>query len=464
MLALIKSIKALFTSRRAIVALACVAAFALFVPNVIFAEVIEACAIVVGAWIISDGIRSTGTKALLIAMILSSSSLAMSGTDICRAATVRVRNGTIVGSGTVFRETPDAIYVLTNAHVTGVQLNRQVLCEFWRRGHQSRPVPGTTVAIAYRQGAYRDVAVVRVALTSLGAYRPPIIPLAADQTAADYSYVFSVGCAAGRWPSAIEGFGLSVGDQQGKGDVVRFVPAPAGGRSGSALFDVRGWPQIIGLIAWRSSDAGGHNLDGFGESSAHGIAMTHREVWSALRGETQTAIRSAPQFALPPDAIPVQANVPQRATGRPASRPQTQSKDQGQDAPATPIPEPQTGDASDAVLLYSDPAAVAGDSYPITIQAYGSGSNCPQGQCPPGGCPPGYQAPPGYQQPPGDQLFPSWRERWESGQPAPPSQQPLWLRFAPWVGQVAAVLVVLWLASKVERLHAAASPAKSPDK
>ncbi len=112
-----------------------------------------------------------------------------------------------------------------------------------------------------------------------------------------------------RWPRAFEGFAFRL--NQSGGDTVHFVPVPAGGRSGSALFDLSGpEPHIVGLIAWRSSAEGDHGLDGRGETHGYGIAMTHQEVWAGLSGRTST---STVLLVPPPGAV----QLPRRAVSQP---------------------------------------------------------------------------------------------------------------------------------------------------
>lgn len=206
---------------------------------------------------------------------------------VCHAATVRVRAGNSMGSGTVFRETEQACYVLTNAHVVGQRLDARCSVEFWRTGYQSSPVPATVVAVAYAKQGNRDVAVLRVMRAALGGYDPPSIPIAPAEQRPDYRYLYSVGCAAGRWPTSFEGHGIEL--QQSPASVLKFVPQPAGGRSGSGIFDVSGsWPAIVGLLTWRS-DGGDHSFDGRGEDGGHGMAQTHVEIHAALAGRPQTS-------------------------------------------------------------------------------------------------------------------------------------------------------------------------------
>ena len=307
--------------------------------------------ILIAAWIIGDSIRST--KAILLAVALSMfGTIATAGDlhDTCREATVRIRNGNSMGSGTLFRESEEHLYVLTNAHVAGTGLGNRVQVEFWKEGHQSRPIEAETVAVAYIPRAYRDIAVVRVDRRALGNYRPPVIPLADSQDSFNYQNIFSVGCPSGRWPTAFEGFALR--RQANGGDTIHFVPMPAGGRSGSAIFDVNGGEaQIIGLIAWRSTDSGGHGLDGRGETHGYGIAMTHQEVWAGLSGKQTTS--SVLLLVPPPDAVPLSTKVEEeKATAK----------------PEVADGEENQGESDEVILKYSDPFAIERDVESIRAQ------------------------------------------------------------------------------------------------
>lgn len=208
-----------------------------------------------------------------------------------RDAVVRIRRATGVGSssvgtGTVFRVSERYAYVLTNAHVAGTRPGGDVALDFWCRGHQSIAVSGRVVWTAYRPTRRRDIAVVRIDLADLGGYRPPSVPIADDDVGVASGTVVTIGCGGGRWPSSMRGFVVNDDGTRHDTRAVRFVPMPAGGRSGSALLDdVDGGLRIVGLVAWRSTDAGGHSLDGRDESHGVGIAMTHREIRAAMRGE-----------------------------------------------------------------------------------------------------------------------------------------------------------------------------------
>lgn len=402
---LLAKLRGLVASRRFWVA---VATIGWIVFSHQFSSLFLGVAIVAGAWIVGDSMRPAKSAVVLALLLVLPGVLdAADPYEVCRAATVRVRNKSTVGTGTVFRHSDQHVYCLTNAHVAGVNLGNQVSVEFWRLGHQSRQVPGETVVVSYVRGAYRDVAVVRVDRRFLGDYLPPVIPIEADGTAADYARLYSVGCAAGRWPSAFEGFGIAKPNVAG--DVLHFVPTPAGGRSGSGLFKLDGdWPTIIGVIGWRSASAADHSFDGFSEAHGYGIAMTHREIWAALRGDE-----------------PRSSYVPFLSDLAPPGVVQCQATDKG--SPDEKRAKTKTGSGGDGsvVLEFSDPIALAPDAVPLqAYDAYG------QGYCGPNGCPPQNPQQPQER----DRLFPSLPvpPRYDGGGQvvAPPAFA--WRELIPW--------------------------------
>lgn len=203
-----------------------------------------------------------------------------------RAATVRVRSGNSVGTGTFFLKRENGNYcVLTNSHVAG-RKGGQVSLQMWYKGYLSKPVTGTVTFSIMARNYYRDVAVIEVPENAFGDYRPPVIPLAPKEYESDFTRLYSFGCGAGSWLTNWEGHAFRQESQSG--DVINFFPQPAGGRSGSAIFSADG-KYIIALIAWRSM-GGQHSLDGSGESSSqYGIAMTKDEVWAAFSGTAPTS-------------------------------------------------------------------------------------------------------------------------------------------------------------------------------
>lgn len=163
----------------------------------------------------------------------------------CFEATCRITSGPSCGSGCVFDRSDGYLYVLTNAHV--VTRSDTVRCEFWRDGRQSSPVLARVVFRDERA----DVAVVAVPESVFGGRLPKVIPLSDPATRPESGEpVFSVGCALGNWPTAWIGRLLSASPEE-----TRFLPPPANGRSGSAVFDAEG-TRIVGLIFGRDETHG----------------------------------------------------------------------------------------------------------------------------------------------------------------------------------------------------------------
>lgn len=170
----------------------------------------------------------------------------------CIDATCRITSGNARGTGCCFEVANGSVYVLTNAHVVGGK--RQVECEFWSQGHQSRKLTGTVVALA-RDPA--DAAVISIPIAQFGGRLPVAVPLAGRNVRLSPGQtIISAGCAKGAWSTAWKGHVL-----QETGDDVRFTPTPADGRSGSAIFNEDG-TQIVALLNARAVD------------SSHGIAVS----------------------------------------------------------------------------------------------------------------------------------------------------------------------------------------------
>ena len=194
--------------------------------------------------------------------------------DLQRAmdATCRVRssNGSS-GTGCAFDRDSDEVFVLTNHHVAG-GIGSRVTCEFWRDGYASPRMPGRVVWSSFAPNGYRDISIISIQASAFPPSVSPATVRLGNVGAAIPDSVASVGCANGGWPTAW--VGRVVG---GHARTIEFVPPPAGGRSGSALFSPDG-ERIVGLIAWRTSN---------GTGRAMGLA----EIHAALRGEATASVR-----------------------------------------------------------------------------------------------------------------------------------------------------------------------------
>ena len=172
------------------------------------------------------------------------------------------------GTGCVFEISGGRVFVLTNAHVATSSALR---LEFWREGHVSQPLRGTTVL----RSPEADTAVVVVAAEAFQGMLPAAIPLApptyrvqAGQTVA------SVGCAEGQWSTAWKGHVL--GYDRAEGHDVAFDPPPANGRSGSAIFDADG-RQIVALLHARREEDRSYGL-------AVNLEVIHRAIYGKAAG------------------------------------------------------------------------------------------------------------------------------------------------------------------------------------
>ncbi len=198
---------------------------------------------------------------LVLALVLPQARAAAALAD-CIDATCRVSTPQgAVGTGCVFDRSGGSVLVLTNAHVVGSQY--QVGCQFWRDGHPSGVLPGRVVLAS--QAA--DMAVIWLPETAFEGAVPRAVPLAGrDELAQPGQTVLSVGCSRGTWPTAWKGLALGYRD----GDL-RFMPPPAEGRSGSAIFDEQG-ERILGLVRARDDQRG------------EGIATPVQALYPALAG------------------------------------------------------------------------------------------------------------------------------------------------------------------------------------
>jgi hypothetical protein len=172
------------------------------------------------------------------------------------------------GSGCVFEIRQGYVYVLTAAHVVGP--NSQVQCEFWRFGHQSQPLAGAVIA----RSEAADVAIVALQESSFGGILPAAIPIAPrDYAAPAGTTITSVGCAQGGWSTGWKGHVLDCQDQ----DLI-FLPPPANGRSGSAIFDAEG-KMILAVIRARAAD------------DSEGVATLAAVLYETLSREKDSGFR-----------------------------------------------------------------------------------------------------------------------------------------------------------------------------
>jgi len=219
------------------------------------------------------------------------------GLDHSLDATCRVRTADgSTGSGCVFAIAEGRVWIITASHVVGKA--RQAACEFWREGHQSRPL---AAAVAGYNASY-DVATLVVPVESFGGVLPKVVPLAPpDYVVRPGETITSAGCARGAWATGVKGHALGYW-----GSELRFTPPPADGRSGSAIFDCDG-KYVIGVVTARRT-----------AGEIYGIATSIQAVYAAFgRADQQSSAMAALAAAtvqspgrLTPVAGPILAQCP----------------------------------------------------------------------------------------------------------------------------------------------------------
>jgi len=279
-------------------------------------------------------------------------------------ATCRVRAGG-TGSGVVWQIDDQFVWLLTNAHVvdtssSAARAGDAVKCDFWHRGHKLDDLDGY---IKLRSGEV-DVAVIAVPKQQFPVL-PPVITFAREDLVLNPGEpVFSVGCANGAHPTAFKGHIIGYSERG-----VEFYPPPAGGRSGSALFN-EGGTQIIGLVHKRAGEPGSNGST----SWTHGLAVPIQSVRYAMYGDSGLNMRYNDASIYPPIKVETLIPLDGRITGdfdvypklvRPSEKrlrwgaqyqayPQRFRCPPGQQCPQ-PQPQPQPQPRYDAMPPYQAP-------------------------------------------------------------------------------------------------------------
>lgn len=182
-----------------------------------------------------------------------------------------------MGSGCVFERSNQSVWILTNAHVVG--RDARVQCEFWLHGHNSQPLTGRVLLTNQRE----DIALLWLPESDFGGLPPEAIPLAPpDYAVRPGQTLVSIGCAQGAWPTAWKGHAIEQTATE-----LRFVPPPANGRSGSAVFDEDG-KQILALVCARD------------EQRAEGIAIPVQVIYRTVGQPNTEKTQACPGGTCPP--------------------------------------------------------------------------------------------------------------------------------------------------------------------
>lgn len=207
-------------------------------------------------------------------------------------AVVRVESDRTYGSGTVFSESKDAYFILTNFHVVGNV--DKVDIDFFVVGKHHKRVKGDVMWKKLDERRSIDLAVVKVLKSSLGDHKPLVIKLAPKDVNVDVGdTIYSMGFPHARW--AMGWFGIVTKDDR----IMHFHPTPFAGQSGSSLLTtIDGQTYIVAIIGWKTRE---DSVKSNGKLGGYGIAMHVSVLYDLIgdRNESDTTGREIRRTTIP---------------------------------------------------------------------------------------------------------------------------------------------------------------------
>jgi hypothetical protein len=158
---------------------------------------------------------------------------------LAESPSVRVRISGSCGSGFIAGADSDAAYVITNAHVVGTSIGREVTIDVVSSG-QSRSVRGRVVLAMYHSQRLIDAAIVRVEGLRAQRYMPM---LKEPPTGQPFATRGAPRCV---WPLVTKPFDRVIVSPNSP--LIRGLPDAIPGQSGSGIFNSDG--NAIALLAW----------------------------------------------------------------------------------------------------------------------------------------------------------------------------------------------------------------------
>ena len=219
---------------------------------------------------------------VLIASVLVCGN-AVASMDDCFRATCRINvsggQDETKGTGCVFdSDTGGNVWILTCRHV--VNSGTQYKLDFWSEGGPQFEPVNATLAFLVPQC---DSAVLTVPREVFGSNVPTAIPLSQHSPAAGEK-ITSVGCANGSWATGWQGHVL--GYSTSREPAMHFLPVPADGRSGSAIFNADG-TEIVAVLFARLND------------STQGLAVPIEDLTGQFSQSQSRYIRTSREFSGP---------------------------------------------------------------------------------------------------------------------------------------------------------------------
>lgn len=170
----------------------------------------------------------------------------------------KVRINRSAGTGFVYNEDDDNIWVMTAGHIVnsyGNQIGEKVFLYFYYKDDEnfrsSPPITGEIVWMVdnskgdpLRVDIYEDLAIIKVPKKNLSIYPLPLVAKfdSVKNKISEKQSVLTTGCEAAAKPTTLRGYVKS-----SSRDKFSILPATSKGRSGSAVFNVK-TKKIIGIV------------------------------------------------------------------------------------------------------------------------------------------------------------------------------------------------------------------------
>jgi hypothetical protein len=152
---------------------------------------------------------------------------------------VRVRISGSCGSGFIAGADSQSAYIVTNAHVVGTQIGREVTIDILSAG-QMRSLRGRVILAMYHSQRLIDAAIVRVDSLRAARYLPMIKDVPSKRP---FSTRGAPRCV---WPLVVKPFDQVI--ISSNSPLIRGLPDSIPGQSGSGIYDADG--NAIALLAW----------------------------------------------------------------------------------------------------------------------------------------------------------------------------------------------------------------------
>lgn len=190
---------------------------------------------------------------------------------------VRCRVGNTCGSGVIVGSIGNKQYILTNAHVVGTELGREVTVEsFWHDSTRPRRQTGRIVAVGFRRGVSLDYAFVEVDPI------PGSISMPISKTGrCNEDNAYTGGSPRCEWTKFSE---IHFIDDNIRRQVYEWQPNAIGGQSGSGVID-RHSQRVTSLLTW--------TIEG------NGAGQNTRIIWEHLMNQVSTEPEVLPTSAQP---------------------------------------------------------------------------------------------------------------------------------------------------------------------